>query len=137
MQTTLTGTFLKASDGTAATGMDVDIVTPWSLVGAGNQVSYQLGWGAGPNAGESGGWKMQFSNDPTAGGTAAGGIGARATDYPGDMLGGPPSQPDSSAGNTILSCESIGRYSRAYYVAGTGGTGVLPVGDMESARFDQ
>jgi hypothetical protein len=133
MRETLTGTFMKASDASAAEGMDVDICTPWKLSGLGREVSYQAGWGAGPSvdANNGQGWKLQFSNDPAAGLAPAAGIGARPTDYPASAMIAP-SQPNGQASNTILEAKSIGRYSRLYFVAGTGGNGVLPTCDFES-----
>lgn len=120
MHTLLTGTFLKASDGTAAVDMQVDLVSPALRVGVDGMVSYQLGWGAGP----VGSFKLQFSNVPRPG------YDARWTDYPSDAYAGSATQPSGTASDTILRVQSMGEYCRAYWDATSGGTGVLPEGDV-------
>jgi len=119
-------TYLKASDGTAATDMSVDMVSQWFYCGTKNRVSFQNIWGAGAKAGT---FKLQFSDNPNPVYNTTG------TDCPADAMS-TPTQPSTAASDNILCVDSLGSFAREYYTATSGGTGVLPTGWYAQSRTE-
>lgn len=111
--------WFKASDGTAATAMDVDLVSEWLVMPIGGAISWQVGW----DAGATGIFFPQGSNNAGP----INDISCRTSDYPDEVAAG--AQPSGTAGDL-----TIGRYMwngavRLKYDA-TSGTAAVPVGDV-------
>jgi hypothetical protein len=109
-------TWLNASDGAAATGMDVEIVTPWERCGNKDAPSYDNSWPAGV----VGTFSLEFCNPPNPT-YATPGRAVPTSDY-----GTAPTQPTGAADGHIISAESRGEWSRCRYVPTSGGSGKLP-----------
>lgn len=117
---TPTVSWYKASDDSAATGLNVDIHTQWFRCGPRDRPSFQALTAAGITCA----YKLQFTNqdmraDPTITPTMV-------NDYPTGAIPYSPTQPAGAGATTMICVESIGEWYRAYSTASAGGSGVLP-----------
>jgi len=110
--------FYKASDGTAATGMNVSVIGSWVPCKIGQPVSFQMLNPTGP----AGTWSLQGTNeDPAVFNSSASAVST-------SLYWGAPAQPAGTAGSTSITVQATHENMRPYYTPATGGTGVVPTG---------
>lgn len=111
--------WFKASDGTAATAMDTDLVSQWLKKPIGGYISWQIAWGTGP----VGKFTQQGSNDSGA----INDVACTADDYPDVIAAG--AQPAGTAGSLTIGRQCFNDTSRLKYTR-TSGTAAVPTGNV-------
>lgn len=115
----------KASDDTAATGLNVDVHSQWFRCGPRDRPSVHVVTPTSITCA----YKVQFTNwDVSADVTATPKVGSieAVSDFPSGAYTATPTQPAGSGASTMIAVDSLGEWFRIFSTASSGGTSTLP-----------